>query len=82
MNLSSLVLYYLVYAVTLKYQCKVFVGDFVEGFIGIEDDDICFLRWSRFYVSSCTKVVSCFSVECLTLKPASGVVSSVCLSVL
>ena len=42
MNLTSLVLYYLVYAVTLKYQCKVFVGDFVEGFIEIEDDDICF----------------------------------------
>ena len=40
MSLSSLV-YYLVYAVIFKFQCKVFVGDFVEGFTEIEDDDIC-----------------------------------------
>ena len=35
------VLLYLVYAVIFKFQSKVFVGDFVEGFTEIEDDDIC-----------------------------------------
>ena len=44
------------------------MGDFVECFTEIEDDDVC-LRWSRFCDSSCTKVVSCVSVECLALKP-------------
>ena len=42
------------------------MGDFVEGFTEIENDEIC-LRWSRFCDSSCTEMVSCVSVECLAL---------------
>ena len=34
------IIFSILYAVIFKFQCKVFVGDFVEGFTEIEDDDI------------------------------------------
>ena len=56
------------------------MGDFVEGFTEIENDDICLFAWSRFCDSSCTKVVGGVYVECLALKPYCQPYSIECLS--